>query len=256
MNANQLPGKSLNGQVALVTGGTSGIGLSIAKKFLEEGAHVWIVGTNPEKGELACQTLASCHQGDRLTFYAADVSDKQAVDNLCTDLLKKAGQIDILVHNAGITCDGLLLRFSDDDWQRVMDVNLTSCFYLCRALVRPMIKARRGKILLMSSIVGLLGNAGQTAYAATKAGMIGFAKSLAREVASRGITVNCIAPGFIDTDMTRGLSDTAKMEIYAKIPLGRMGTAEEVAHAAYFLTSPYANYITGHTLVVDGGMGM
>lgn len=246
----------LDTQVALVTGGTAGIGFETAKKLLEAGAKVWIVGKTQEKGESACKELLSINPHYAIHFHAADVSDKQAVDALCAEILQKEGKIDILVHNAGITCDGLLLRFSDEDWQRLLDVNLTSCFYLCQSLIRPMLKARKGKIVLMSSIVGLMGNAGQTAYAATKAGMIGFAKSLAREVASRGICVNCIAPGFIDTEMTRVLSDTSKIEICAKIPLGRMGTAEEIAHAALFLTSPHANYITGQTLIVDGGMGM
>lgn len=245
----------LEGQIALVTGGTAGIGYAIAEKLLKAGAKVWIVGKNPEKGAAAYQRLASLY-GDLVRFYAADVASKEAIDALCTKLLEEDKGIDIVVHNAGITCDGLLLRFSDADWQRVLDVNLTSCLYVCRTLIRPMLKARKGKILLISSIVGLTGNAGQTAYAASKAGMIGFAKSLARELASRGICVNCIAPGFIDTDMTRVLSDTSKIDICAKIPLGRMGTAEEVADAALFLTSPHANYITGQTLVVDGGMGM
>lgn len=246
----------LEGQVALVTGGTAGIGYAIAERLLGHGAKVWIVGKNVEKGESAYQRLAATHGERAVRFYSADVASKDAIDTLCTKLLEEDKGIDILVHNAGITCDGLLLRFSDADWQRVLDVNLTSGFYLCRTLIRPMLKARKGKILLISSIVGLIGNAGQTAYAASKAGMIGFAKSLARELASRGICVNCLAPGFIDTDMTRVLSDTSKVDICAKIPLGRIGTAEEVADAALFLTSPYANYITGQTLVVDGGMGM
>lgn len=245
----------LEGQVALVTGGTAGIGYAIAEKLLNHGAKVWIVGKNPEKGEAAFQKLAALHD-NRVRFHSADVASKDAVEGLCTKLLDEDKGIDIVVHNAGITCDGLLLRFADADWQRVLDVNLTSCLYVCRTLIRPMLKARKGKILLVSSIVGITGNAGQTAYAASKAGMIGFAKSLARELASRGICVNCIAPGFIDTDMTRVLSDTSKIDICAKIPLGRMGTAEEVADAALFLSSPHANYITGQTLVVDGGMGM
>lgn len=246
----------LHSQVALVTGGTAGIGLSIAKKLLEAGAKVWIVGKNAEKGVAAQKELTSVYGDTQVRFYAADMSKAEAVEKLATTLLEEEKNVDILIHNAGITCDGLLLRFSDADWQRVLDTNLTSGFYLCRTLIRPMLKARKGKILLVSSIVGLIGNAGQTAYAASKAGMLGFAKSLAREVASRGICVNCIAPGFIDTDMTRILSDTSKIEICAKIPLGRMGTAEEVADAALFLVSPHANYITGQTLVVDGGMGM
>ncbi|HEY5236018.1 MAG TPA: 3-oxoacyl-[acyl-carrier-protein] reductase, partial [Rhabdochlamydiaceae bacterium] len=186
----------------------------------------------------------------------ADVSDKKAVDQALQEILLEFGKIDILVNNAGITRDGLLMKMTEEDWDRVIAVNLKSVYNTCQALVRSMLKARGGKIINITSVVGLNGNAGQTNYAASKAGMIGFTQSLAKEVASRGICVNCIAPGFIKTPMTDVLTDAQKEGILKQVPMGRLGNAEEIANAAVFLASDWSNYITGQVLTVDGGMVM
>jgi len=243
----------LKGKVALVTGGTAGIGKAIAMKYTEHGASVVIFGTNSERAAQVVKEMeAVAGEGQKFLYKLLDVSDKKAVDEAINSL----GAVDILVNNAGITADGLLMKMSESDWDRVIAVNLKSVYNTCQALVRPMLKARKGKIINITSVVGLVGNAGQTNYAASKAGMIGMTKSLAKEVASRGICVNCIAPGFIETSMTGVLTDAQKEVIFKQIPMGRLGTPDEIANAALFLASPMSDYITGQTLTVDGGMVM
>ena len=238
----------LKNQVAIVTGGERGIGRSIVEKFLAAGASVAVFGID--------ETLGKELNGDNCRFFPVDVSDGAAVDTAVKQVIEAHGKVDILVNNAGITRDTLLMRMKEEEWDAVLNVNLKSCFNTCQAVIRPMIKARGGSIINMSSVVGLIGNAGQTNYAASKAGMIGFAKALAREVAGRGIRVNCIAPGFIETPMTDKLSETQKESILAMIPKGKMGQPKDIANAALFLASPLAEYITGQTLAVDGGFVM
>jgi 3-oxoacyl-[acyl-carrier protein] reductase len=194
--------------------------------------------------------------GQMFSSQIVDVADKAAVENAIQTILTTLGGVDILVNNAGITRDGLLMKMSEEDWDQVLATNLKSVYNTCQSLVRPMLKARSGKIINISSVVGITGNAGQTNYAASKAGMIGFTKSLAQELASRGICVNCIAPGFIQTKMTDGLTEGQKEGILKQIPMGKMGTVENIADAALFLASPFADYITGQVLAVDGGMVM
>lgn len=247
----------LKDKIALVTGGTAGIGKAIALAFAKQGASVVIFGTNSERAAQVVQEMESvADPNQKFLFKLLDIADKKAVDEAISALLTSFGHIDIVVNNAGITIDGLLMKMSEEDWDRVIDVNLKSVYNTCQALVRPMLKARRGKIINISSVVGLMGNAGQTNYAASKAGMIGMTKSLAKEVASRGICVNCIAPGFIQTPMTDVLTDAQKEVIFKQIPMGRLGTPEEIANAAVFLASPMSDYLTGQTLTVDGGMVM
>ncbi len=249
--------KLLTNKVALVTGGTAGIGKAIALAYAQEGASVVVFGTNSERAQQVVQEMESkAGAGQKFLFKLLDIAHKKAVDLAISEVLAAFGAIDILVNNAGITADGLLMKMSEEDWDRVIAVNLKSVYNTSQALVRPMLKARKGKIINISSVVGLMGNAGQTNYAASKAGMIGMTKSLAKEVASRGICVNCIAPGFIQTSMTDALSDAQKEVIFKQIPMGRLGLAEEIAHAAVFLASPMSDYITGQTLTVDGGMVM
>lgn len=246
----------LKDKIAVVTGGSAGIGRAIAKAYLDQGATVCLLAQNPEKGKCAVEELSQGFGAGRVEFHQVDVSDAKATRAVLDAIVAKHGRVDILVNNAGITRDGLLLKMTDDDWDRVMAVNVRSCFNTCQALARPMLKARRGKIINVTSVVGLTGNAGQVNYAASKAAIVGFSKSLAKELASRHISVNCIAPGFIDTDMTNGLTDEWKKEQLAKIPFGRMGTAEEVARIALFLASSLSDYMTGQVLVVDGGLVM
>lgn len=243
----------LTGQVAVVTGGTAGIGRGIAKKFLEEGAQVVICGTNEERGVQAVEELSAYGS---VRFQKVDVSEGKEAEALIKGVLENEGKLDVLVNNAGITRDNLLIRMKEEDWDQVMDVNLKSCYHLCRAAYRPMLKAKKGKIVNITSVVGIQGNAGQVNYAASKAGMIGLSQSLARELASRGITVNCVAPGFIETQMTHQLTDGQKEEIFRSIPMGRMGQVEEIADAVLFLASERSKYITGQVLTVDGGMVM
>ena len=249
--------KLLQNKVALVTGGTAGIGKAIALAYAKQGASVVIFGTSEERAVQVVQEMEAAQEpGQKFLFKLLDIADKKAVDTAIAELLAVFGHVDILVNNAGITLDGLLKKMSEDDWDRVIAVNLKSVYNTCQALVRPMLKARKGKMINISSVVGLMGNAGQTNYAASKAGMIGMTKSLAKEVASRGICVNCIAPGFIQTSMTDSLTDAQKEVIFKQIPMGRLGLAEEIANAAVFLASPMSDYITGQTLTVDGGMVM
>ncbi len=248
----------LKDKKALVTGGTAGIGREIALTYARHGAHVAIFGTNAERAAQVLQELENARVFPEQKFLSilVDIADKASVEGGVAQILEKWGPVDILVNNAGITRDGLLMKMSEDDWDRVIAVNLKSVYNLCQALVRPMIKARSGKIINISSVVGLIGNAGQANYAAAKAGMIGFTQSLAKELASRGVCVNCIAPGFIQTAMTDVLTDVQKENILKQIPMGRLGQPQEIAEAALFLASPMSNYITGQVLTVDGGMVM
>lgn len=236
---------------ALVTGASGGIGGEIAKVLHAAGATVGLSGTRVEPLEaLAAQLGARAH------VLPCNLSDAEAVDNLPKQAIAAMGSVDVLVNNAGITRDNIFMRMSDEEWAQVIEVNLTSTMRLCRGVMRPMMKARWGRIINISSIVGATGNPGQANYAASKAGMVGMSKSIAYEVASRGITVNCIAPGFIATAMTDALTEDQKDKINVQIPAGRMGTPEEIAAAALYLASPQAGYVTGATLHVNGGMAM
>lgn len=241
----------LTGKTALVTGASGGIGGAIARALHGAGAVVGLSGTR----EAPLAELAAA-LGDRAHVLPCDLSDAGAVEALPKRAAEAMGGLDILVNNAGITRDNLFMRMSDTEWQQVIDVNLTSTFRLCRGVLRGMMKARWGRIVNVTSIVGTTGNPGQGNYAAAKAGIAGMSKALAQEVASRGITVNCIAPGFIATAMTDKLTDEQKARIAAQIPAGRMGTPEEIAAAALYLASPEAGYVTGATLHVNGGMAM
>jgi 3-oxoacyl-[acyl-carrier protein] reductase len=241
----------LTGKCALVTGASGGIGGAIARALHGAGATVALSGTRVAPlDELAGELGARAH------VVPCDLSDAAAVDALPKQAAEAMGGLDILVNNAGITRDQVFMRMSDDDWQSVLDVNLTATMRLCRAVVRPMMKARWGRIVNISSVVGATGNPGQANYAAAKAGMVGMTKSIAAEVASRGITANAVAPGFIATPMTETLSDDQKTRINAQIPAGRMGAPEDIAAAVVYLASAEAGYVTGATLHVNGGMAM
>ncbi|SOB98750.1 3-oxoacyl-[acyl-carrier-protein] reductase [Rhodobacter sp. JA431] len=241
----------LTGKCALVTGASGGIGGEIAKALHAAGAKVALSGTRVEPLE----TLAA-ELGEGAFVCPANLSDPDSVEALPKAAAAAMGSVDILVNNAGITRDNLFMRMSDDEWQAVMDVNLTSSFRLMRGVLRGMMKARWGRIVTITSVVGQTGNPGQGNYAAAKAGLVGMSKSLAYEVASRGITVNCVAPGFIATAMTDKLNDEQKGKILSQIPSGRMGAPEEIAAAVLYLSSPEAGYVTGATLSVNGGMAM
>ncbi len=243
---------SLTGEVALVTGATRGIGAAIADTLAAQGARVIGTATTPAGAEAIAARLAA--QGG--TGRTLDVTDAQAVGVLLAAVAAEFGATSILVNNAGITRDNLLLRMKEEDWQTILDTNLSSVYRTSKAVLRAMMKARHGRIINIASVIGLTGNAGQANYAAAKAGIIGFSKSLAKEVGSRGITVNVVAPGFIETDMTRDLPDDAKATMLAQIALGRLGSPQDVAAAVSFLASPAAAYITGETLHVNGGMYM
>lgn len=244
----------LNEQIAIVTGGSAGIGRSIAQTFAKHGAKVAIFGTNVERGQAAANEINAETATDSVTFYQVDVSDKEAVGKAIKDVQTQYGNVDILVNNAGVTRDQLLIKMTEEDWDDVMAINAKSCYNTCQAIVRQMMKSRRGKIINMSSVVGMTGNAGQANYAASKSAIIGFSKALAKELAPRNISVNCVAPGFINTRMTQALGEQQKDSILSQIPFGKMGTAEDVANAALFLASPLADYITGQVITVDGGM--
>jgi 3-oxoacyl-[acyl-carrier protein] reductase len=242
----------LTGKTALVTGATGGIGAEIAKALHASGAHVVLSGTR----EAVLREL-STSLGERTSIAPANLSDGAAVDGLIEAAETAAGSpLDILVANAGITKDGLLMRMKDEDWQTVLTVNLESYFRLSRAAMRGMMKRRFGRIIGITSVVGVMGNPGQANYAASKAGMIGFSKALAQEVATRGITVNCVAPGFIESPMTEALNEAQKTQILATIPTGRLGAGRDVAAACVYLASDEAGYMTGQTLHVNGGMAM
>lgn len=246
----------LHDQVAVITGGNVGIGKAIASKLAEEGARVAILGTNPETGNATSEEIKQAYPASQAKFYAVDVSKTNAVDETLKKVQEDFGQVDILVNNAGITADQLLMKMSEEEWDKVLDINLKSCYNTCRAVVRSMMKAKKGKIINVSSVVGLMGNSGQANYAASKAGMIGFTKALAKELAPRQILVNCVAPGFIQTKMTDRLSEVQKEGILKGIPLGRMGDPSEIAHVVWFLASPLSNYMTGQVMIVDGGLVM
>jgi len=244
--------EELTGEVALVTGGSRGIGLAIAGALAEGGARVAVVGRDGERAREAADGLA----GKGHAAYACDVADGDGVGEVVDRISEDVGELTILVNNAGITRDNILLRLKDEDWDRVIEVNLKGAFNATRAVTRGMMKRRHGVILNITSVVGLTGNAGQSNYAASKAGLVGFTKSVARELASREIRCNALAPGYISTDMTAELTDDQVEALRERIPLGRLGEPQDVAQAARFLCGPGARYITGQVLAVDGGMVM
>ncbi|WP_174847396.1 3-oxoacyl-ACP reductase FabG [Yersinia artesiana] len=242
---------SFEGKIALVTGASRGIGRAVAELLAERGARV--IGTaTSEKGAEAI----SAYLGDQGKGLMLNVVDPESIESVLETIRAEFGEVDILVNNAGITRDNLLMRMKDDEWQDIIDTDLTSVFRLSKAVLRAMMKKRFGRIITIGSVVGTMGNAGQVNYAAAKAGLIGFSKSLAREVASRGITVNVVAPGFIETDMTKALTDDQRAGILAQVPASRLGEAKEIASAVAFLASDEAGYISGETLHVNGGMYM
>ena len=242
----------LKGEIALVTGASRGIGAAIADELARQGATVIGTATSESGAKAIGERLAALGGHGR----ALDVTDKDGLEALLAGIEKEFGAVSLLVNNAGITRDQLLMRMKDEDWQAIIDTNLSSVFRTSKAVLRGMMKARKGRIISIASVIGLTGNPGQANYAAAKAGIIGFSKSLAREVGSRGITVNVVAPGFIDTDMTRSLPEEAKTALLGQIALGRLGEAADIAQAVGFLASPAAAYITGETLHVNGGMYM
>ncbi|HWV58139.1 MAG TPA: 3-oxoacyl-[acyl-carrier-protein] reductase [Longimicrobiales bacterium] len=242
--------RELEGRIAVVTGGNRGIGRAISEELADAGARVAVVARSAERAEAAAKELpGEGHRG-----YECDVSSAEAVQALFTAIESDLGGVDILVNNAGITRDNLLLRLKDDDWDGVLDTNLKGAFLTIRAATRSMMRRRSGRIINITSVVGLTGNKGQVNYAAAKAGMIGLTKSVAKELASRGILCNAVAPGFIDTEMTESLSPAVREELISRVALGRLGEAREVATVVRFLAGPGAGYITGQVIVVDGGM--
>jgi 3-oxoacyl-[acyl-carrier protein] reductase len=242
-------------QNAIVTGAGRGIGHAIAVRLANEGARVACVSRKEENAKRTADEIND-QRASKANAYAVDVGDHAAVQKVGAKILEDFGKIDILVNNAGVTRDALAMRMAVKDWDEVINTNLRGAFNFTQAIIRPMIKQRSGRVINITSVIGLIGNAGQTNYAASKAGLIGLTKSLARELASRSITVNAIAPGFISTEMTAGLSDEIKEMIQSKIPLGRTGTPEDIANAVAFLASKEAGYITGQVLCVDGGIVM
>jgi 3-oxoacyl-[acyl-carrier protein] reductase len=244
----------LTNQIAVVTGAGRGIGRAIALKFATEGADVVVVSRTQENSEKVATEIRAL--GRKAWAFAVDVADAVAVNAAAEKILAEATKVDILVNNAGVTRDGLLMRMADADWDVVLNTNLKGAFLVTKAFSRAMIKARSGRIINVSSVIGLIGNAGQCNYAASKAGLIGFTQSAAKELAGRGITVNAIAPGFIQTDMTSELKEEMKTALLKQIPLGSFGEAEDIAGAALYLASPAARYVTGQVLTVDGGMVM
>jgi len=248
-------------QAAIVTGAGRGIGHAIAVRLASQGARVACVSRSEENAKRTAAEINMIRQSgsdraDAAKHYAVDVADHAAVQKVGAQILTDFTKVDILVNNAGVTRDGLAMRMSIEDWDTVINTNLRGAFNFTQSILRAMIKQRSGRIINITSVIGLMGNAGQSNYSASKAGLIGFTKSLARELASRNITVNAIAPGFITTDLTAGLSDEIKKTIQSQIPLGKTGTPEDVANVAAFLASPDANYITGQVICVDGGMVM
>jgi 3-oxoacyl-[acyl-carrier protein] reductase len=237
-----------------VTGASRGIGRAIAQAFAAEGAHVVLAARDSAKLAEAVAEIQA--KGGKAEALAVDVADRASVEAAVAHVVSAHGRVDHLVNNAGVTRDNLLLRMKDEEWRQVLDTNLTGAFLCTQAVLKPMLKQRSGRIVTITSVVGLAGNAGQANYAASKAGVIGFTKSVAREVASRGITANAIAPGFIETDMTAAMSEKARDAVFAAIPLGRVGRPEDVAGAALFLVSDAAAYVTGQVLAVDGGFHM
>lgn len=245
----------LDGQVALVTGGSRGIGEAVVLRLASEGADVALCASRSLEGAEGVADRVR-EMGRRAMAGLVDVSDEASVDAFVGRVVAEFGRLDILVNNAGVTRDGLILRMKDEDWDRVLDVNLKGAFHAIRACARPMIKARRGRIISISSVVGLRGNPGQANYAASKAGLIALTKSVARELASRGVTANSVAPGYIPTEMTEAISSEARESLLSQVPMGAAGSPEDVAAVVAFLASEDAAYITGQVIVVDGGMTM
>lgn len=243
-----------DGKIALVTGGSRGIGLAVAELLAREGARVAICARNIDRANDAAAQLKG--RGLDVEAFQADVGDRDSVSNLAKKLLSLYQRIDILVNNAGVTADALLLRMNEEQWNQVIQTNLTGVFYCTKVMAKQMLKQRWGRIISISSVAGVMGNPGQANYAASKAGIVGFTKSVARELASRGITANVVAPGLIITDMTENLSESDRVKLLERIPLGKFGSAEDVARAVVFLASEGASYITGQVIHVDGGMAM
>jgi len=246
--------RPFEGRVAVVTGGAKGIGLAVTRAFAKGGAKVVVSGRDEAALDEVCAEVK--RDGGEAIATKADVALEADANALCARALEAFGKADILVNNAGVTKDGLLLRMSDADWNQVLDTNLKGAFHCIRAFAKPMVKQRWGRIVNVSSVIGLIGNAGQVNYAASKAGLIGLTKAVAKELASRHITVNAVAPGFIETAMTGALDEKVREGLKAQIPLGRLGSADDVAHAVAFLCSEEAGYVTGQVLTVDGGMVM
>ena len=244
----------LANQIAVVTGAGRGIGRAIALKFANEGADVVVVSRTQENSEKVAAEIRAL--GKKAWAHAVDVSDSASVAAAAEKILADCGKVDILVNNAGVTRDGLLMRMSDADWDTVLNTNLKGAFLFTKAFSRAFAKQRSGRIINISSVIGLIGNGGQCNYAASKAGLIGFTQSVARELAGRGVTANCIAPGFIETDMTAELNAELKANILKQVPMGKFGAADDIANAALFLASASASYVTGQVLTVDGGMVM
>ena len=242
---------SLTDKVAIVTGASRGIGKTIAETFANAGAHVVCAARTTDAIQAVASEINS--NGASASHITCDISDKESFTNLVQTTVQEHARLDILVNNAGVTRDALLIRMKDEDWDTVLNINLKGAYHGMKAAIRPMMKNRSGRIINITSIVGLTGNPGQANYAASKSGLIGMTKSVAKEVATRSITVNCIAPGWIETDMTDELNDAAKQEFLNRIPAGRIGTADDIACTALFLASDEANYITGQTITVDGG---
>jgi|TARA_R100001129_G_scaffold180432_1_gene158460 3-oxoacyl-[acyl-carrier protein] reductase len=243
--------QNFENKVALITGASRGIGKAIAENLASQGAKVIGTATSDKGAAAISEYLGSNGEG-----LALDVTDAESLQQTIKDIEKKYGSIDILVNNAGITRDNLMMRMKDDEWDAVLNTNLSAVFKVCKAVVRGMMKRRNGRIINISSVVGTTGNPGQVNYCAAKAGLVGFSKAMAKEVAARGITVNCVAPGFIDTDMTKSLNDEQKQAIFDNIPAARLGEPREIAAAVAFLASEGAAYITGETIHVNGGMAM
>jgi 3-oxoacyl-[acyl-carrier protein] reductase len=242
-------------KVVVVTGAGRGIGLAMAKAFAGEGAKVAVLSRNPNSCQKGANTINEEFEGSAKAF-PVDVADHENVNAVCKEVIEEYGKVNVLINNAGVTRDGLLMRMKPEDWDAVLDTNLKGAFNMVKGLQRNMMKAEDPRIINVASVIGLIGNAGQANYAASKAGLIGFTKSLARELAGRKVTANAIAPGFIQTDMTDALSEEIQAEIRKKIPLADFGTPEDVANLALFLASPAARYITGQVMAVDGGMTM
>ncbi len=245
----------LNGKNALVTGGTRGIGKAIAVEYAKQGANVVVFGTNEERAKAVIEELIQEGKSSQsFSYQLVDVSKLEDVSKAISKCDETLGGFDIVVNCAGVTKDKLLMRMSEDDWDKVIDVNLKSCYNICSSVVKSMMKKRAGKIINISSVIGLTGNPGQVNYSASKFGMIGFTRSLAMELGKRGICVNAIAPGFIETDMTEVLPENVRTELLKKIPMQKLGQPEDIANAAVFLASSMSGYVSGQTLVVDGGM--